>query len=90
VTNQITTAKSPLSSALRSCGAGAALYAKAYSALRLDRELQRNRGKPEPKNYLNLVVQRGWMEGFLALDYMSRAADAIGALAGRVQAGKLR
>ena len=29
---------------------------------------------PGPKNYLNLVVQRGRMEGFLVLDYMSRAA----------------
>ena len=45
---------------------------------------------PGPKNYLNLVVQRGRMEGFLVLDYMSRAAEAIGALAGWVQAGKLK
>ena len=43
-----------------------------------------------PKNYLNLIVQRGRMEGFLVLDYMSRAAEAIGALAGWVQAGKLK
>ena len=28
---------------------------------------------PGPKNYLNLVVQRGRMEGFLMLDYMPRA-----------------
>ena len=45
---------------------------------------------PGPKNYLNLVVQRGRMEGFIVLDYMPRAADAIGALAGWVQAGKLK
>jgi NADPH-dependent curcumin reductase len=45
---------------------------------------------PGPKNYLNLVVQRGRMEGFLVLDYMPRAAEAIGALAGWVQAGKLK
>src|ERR1700733_15035382 len=32
---------------------------------------------PGPKNYLNLVVQRGRMEGFLVLDYMSGAARGI-------------
>jgi NADPH-dependent curcumin reductase len=37
-----------------------------------------------------LIVQRGRMEGFLVLDCMSRAAEAIGALAGWVQAGKLK
>jgi NADPH-dependent curcumin reductase CurA len=45
---------------------------------------------PGPKNYLNLVVQRGRMEGFLVLDYMSRAGEAVGALAGWVQSGKLK
>src|SRR5271170_5151119 len=45
---------------------------------------------PGPKNYLNLIVQRGRMEGFLVLDYLPRAAEAIGALAGWVQAGKLK
>ena len=45
---------------------------------------------PGPKNYLNLVVQRGRMEGFLVLDYMSRAGEAIAALAGWVQAGKIK
>jgi NADPH-dependent curcumin reductase CurA len=45
---------------------------------------------PGPKNYLNLVVQRGRMEGFIVLDYMSRAAETIGALAGWVQAGKIK
>ena len=29
---------------------------------------------PGPKNYLNLVVQRGRMEGFIILDYLPRAA----------------
>ena len=29
---------------------------------------------PGPKNYLNLIVRRGRMEGFLVLDYMPRAA----------------
>ena len=45
---------------------------------------------PGPKNYLNLVVQRGRMEGFIVLDYMPRATEAIGALSGWVQAGKLK
>jgi hypothetical protein len=45
---------------------------------------------PGPKNYLNLVVQRGRMEGFIILDYMPRAHEAIGALAGWVQSGKLK
>src|ERR1700677_1975749 len=45
---------------------------------------------PGPKNYLNLVTKRGRMEGFLVLDYMSRAGEAIGALAGWVQAGKVQ
>ena len=40
------------------------------------------------KHYL--IVQRGRMEGFIVLDYMPRAAEAIGALAGWVQAGKLK
>ena len=45
---------------------------------------------PGPKNYLNLVVQRGRMEGFIVLDFMPRAAEAIGALSGWVQAGRLK
>jgi NADPH-dependent curcumin reductase CurA len=43
---------------------------------------------PGPKNYLNLVVQRGRMEGFL--DFLSRAGEAIAVLAGWVQAGKIK
>jgi len=45
---------------------------------------------PGPKNYLNLIFRRGRMEGFIVTDYMPRAAEAIGALAGWVQAGKLK
>ena len=45
---------------------------------------------PGPKNYLNLVVQRGRMEGFIVLDYLPRAGEAIAALAGWVQSGKLK
>lgn len=45
---------------------------------------------PGPKNYLNLLVQRGRMEGFIVLDYMPRAAEAIGALSGWLQSGRLK
>ena len=45
---------------------------------------------PGLKNYLNLVSKRGRMEGFLVFDYMPRAAEALGALAGWVKAGKLK
>jgi hypothetical protein len=45
---------------------------------------------PGPKNYLNLVVVRGRMEGFLVLDYLPRAGEAVAALAGWVQAGKIK
>jgi NADPH-dependent curcumin reductase CurA len=45
---------------------------------------------PGPKNYMNLVRQRGRMEGFIVLDYFPRAAEAIGALAGWVQSGQLK
>ena len=46
--------------------------------------------QPGPKNYQNLIVQRGRMEGFIVLDYMPRAAEAVGALAGWVQSGKIK
>jgi NADPH-dependent curcumin reductase len=55
-----------------------------------DRELNATEPPPGPKNYLNLIVQRGRMEGFLVVDYMSRAAEAVGALAGWVQTGKIK
>jgi NADPH-dependent curcumin reductase len=45
---------------------------------------------PGPKNYINLISRRGRMEGFIVFDYMKRAPEAIGALAGWVQAGKLK
>jgi NADPH-dependent curcumin reductase CurA len=45
---------------------------------------------PGPKNYLNLVSKRGRMEGFLVTDYLPRAAEAIGALAGWVKEGKIK
>jgi NADPH-dependent curcumin reductase len=45
---------------------------------------------PGPKNYLNLVVQRGRMEGFIVLDYMPRAKEAVAALSGWLKEGKLK
>ena len=45
---------------------------------------------PGPRNYLNLVSKRGRMEGFLVRDYMPRAKEAIGALAGWIKEGKLK
>lgn len=58
--------------------------------MRRDRELQCDQPPPGPKNYLNLAVQRGRIEGFLVSDYLSRAGEAIAALAVWVQAGKLK
>ena len=43
-----------------------------------------------PKNYMNLIVQRGRMEGFLITDYIPRFGDAIRELAGWVTSGKLK
>ncbi|MGC2785395.1 MAG: hypothetical protein WA397_16500 [Roseiarcus sp.] len=40
-------------------------------------------------NKHSLIVQRGRVEGFIVLDYMPRVAEAISALAGWVQAGKI-
>jgi NADPH-dependent curcumin reductase CurA len=41
-------------------------------------------------NTMNLVVKRGRMEGFIILDYMSRATEAIAALGGWAAEGKLK
>jgi NADPH-dependent curcumin reductase CurA len=45
---------------------------------------------PGPRNYLSLLVQRGRMEGFIVLDYMERAGEAVAALGQWVREGKLR
>jgi NADPH-dependent curcumin reductase CurA len=42
-----------------------------------------------PANYLNLIVKRGRMEGFVVLDYAARIPEAVGALAGWLQAKRL-
>ena len=44
---------------------------------------------PGPRNYLSLLVQRGRMEGFIILDYMDRAGEAVTALSTWVAEGKL-
>ena len=44
---------------------------------------------PGPQFYMQLVIQRARMEGFLVLDYMDRAAEAIQELAGWVQEGRI-
>lgn len=43
-----------------------------------------------PRNYLRLLRQRARMEGFVVLDYLSRAEQALSALEGYWHAGKLK
>jgi len=43
-----------------------------------------------PRNYLSLLVKRGRMEGFIILDYMPRAMEAISALAQWAAEGKIK
>jgi NADPH-dependent curcumin reductase CurA len=46
--------------------------------------------RPGPKHYLNLLLKRGRMEGFLVLDYMPRALEAVMQLWQWVQAGEIK
>jgi len=46
--------------------------------------------QPGPRHYGNLIVQRGRMEGFIVLDYMPRAHEAVTALAGWMREGRLK
>jgi NADPH-dependent curcumin reductase CurA len=43
-----------------------------------------------PKNYMNLVVKRGRMEGFLVFDYLPRAPEAVADLAQWLRDGRLK
>jgi len=43
-----------------------------------------------PKNYLNLIVKRARMEGFLVLDHMARAGEAGAAIAQWMKEGKFK
>ncbi len=45
---------------------------------------------PGPKNYLKLLTQRGRMEGFVVIDFLPRAAEALEALAAFMREGKLK
>lgn len=45
--------------------------------------------RPGPKNYLNLLLKRGRMEGFIILDYLPRALEGVMALWQWVQEGKI-
>ncbi|HYB11853.1 MAG TPA: NADP-dependent oxidoreductase [Myxococcota bacterium] len=45
---------------------------------------------PGPRNYLNLVIQRARMEGFIVLDYAARFGEAVRELAGWVASGKIK
>ena len=43
-----------------------------------------------PRNYLNLLVQRARMEGFVVFDFEPRYGEAIGAIAGWLASGKVK
>jgi hypothetical protein len=45
---------------------------------------------PGPANYINLLIRRGRMEGFIVLDFFGRLPEAQGALAGWLGEGKLK
>ena len=45
---------------------------------------------PGPRNFLNLIPQRGRMQGFILLDYRDRFLDAILQLGQWVQEGRIR
>jgi NADPH-dependent curcumin reductase CurA len=45
--------------------------------------------RPGPKNYTNLIIKRGRMEGFLVLDYWPRALEAVMQLWTWVREGKI-
>ena len=45
---------------------------------------------PGPKNYMNLVVKRARMEGFLVSDFAARFGEAVKALAAWAQEGKIK
>jgi NADPH-dependent curcumin reductase CurA len=44
---------------------------------------------PGPKNYINLLLKRGRMEGFIVLDYLPRALEAVMPIWQWVQEGKI-
>lgn len=44
---------------------------------------------PGPTNLMNLVIMRARMEGFIVIDYMDRAAEAVQEIMGWIQAGDM-
>jgi NADPH-dependent curcumin reductase len=46
--------------------------------------------RPAIRNHFNLILQRATMRGFLVFDYLDRAMEAIGALAGWAGEGKIK
>jgi hypothetical protein len=44
---------------------------------------------PGPRNLMNLVIQRGRMEGFIVIDYAARFGEAIAKLSEWVQSGAI-
>jgi NADPH-dependent curcumin reductase CurA len=44
---------------------------------------------PGPRNYMNLVIQRARMEGFIVLDYLPRFGEGVAALAKELSAGRI-
>lgn len=45
---------------------------------------------PGPRNYMQLVIRRCRMEGFIVIDYMDRAAEAIKELSAWIDSGKIK
>src|SRR5207245_191544 len=45
---------------------------------------------PGPRNLLNLIPQRGRMEGFIVLDYRDRFLDAVLQLGEWVESGRIK
>jgi NADPH-dependent curcumin reductase CurA len=45
---------------------------------------------PGPANLMNLVIMRARMEGFIVIDYMDRAEQAITDLLSWIQSGQLK
>jgi hypothetical protein len=53
-------------------------------------DYNRSEPGPGPRNYLNLLLKRGRMEGFIILDYLDRAVEAVAELAPWVASGELK
>lgn len=45
---------------------------------------------PGPKNYMQLVIRRCRMEGFILIDYFHKAADAVKELSGWIASGEMK